>query len=100
MVITENKILIDMFPHTTERAKTVVDQVGRTDRQMTYFLSSRAMWRPWLCSPDDRPCPWQIRLLLIYLLSIHPIPAALRSAAFLKWLPGFSRNTVSIPCSL
>lgn len=38
-----------MFPHTTERAKTVVDQVGRTDRQMTYFLSSRATWRVWCC---------------------------------------------------
>ena len=31
-----------MFPHTTERAETAVDQVGRTVRQMTYFLSSRA----------------------------------------------------------
>ena len=33
-----------MFPLTTERTKTAVDQVGRTDRQMTYFLSSRASW--------------------------------------------------------
>ena len=24
-----------------------VNQVGRTARQMTYFLSSRAMWRVW-----------------------------------------------------
>lgn len=31
-----------MFPHTTVRTKTAVDQVGRTVRQMTYFLSSRA----------------------------------------------------------
>lgn len=37
---------MDIFPHTTERAETVVDQFGRIDRQMTYFLSSRAMWRP------------------------------------------------------
>ena len=37
MVITENKILIDMFPYTTERAKTVADQVGRTARQKTTF---------------------------------------------------------------
>ena len=34
---------MDIFPHTTERAETAVDQVGRTDRQMTYFLSSRAI---------------------------------------------------------
>ena len=32
-----------MFPITTERAKTAVDQVGQTDWQMTYFLSSRAI---------------------------------------------------------
>ena len=34
-----------MFPHTTERTKTAVDQGGRSARQMTYFLSSRAMVR-------------------------------------------------------
>ncbi len=28
-----------MFPNTTERTKTAVDQVGRTARQMAYFLS-------------------------------------------------------------
>ena len=38
-------MFFDIFPYTTERAKTAVDQVGRTVRQMTYFLSSRAMWR-------------------------------------------------------
>ena len=36
--------LIDMFPRTTESTKTAVDHVGRTVRQMTYFLSSRARW--------------------------------------------------------
>ena len=38
-----------MFPYTTERAETAVDQVGGTARQMTYFLSSRAMWRQSSC---------------------------------------------------
>lgn len=33
-----------MFPHTTKRTKAAVDQVGQTAWQMTYFLSSRAMW--------------------------------------------------------
>ena len=46
-----NNFYLDMFPHTTERAKTAVDQVGQTDRQMTYFLSSRAMWKPPPSSP-------------------------------------------------
>lgn len=39
------ELTVDMFPPTTKRTKTVVDQVGRTARQMTYFLSSRAMWK-------------------------------------------------------
>lgn len=33
-----------MFPYTIERAKTAVDQVGRTVRQMMYFLTSRTRW--------------------------------------------------------
>ena len=33
---------MDIFPYTTEKTKTAVDQVGRTAWQMTYFLSSRA----------------------------------------------------------
>ncbi len=41
--------LIDMFPRTTERTKTAVDQVGRTVRQMTYFLSSRAIAKQSVC---------------------------------------------------
>lgn len=65
-----------MFLHTTERAETAVDQVGRTVRKMTYFLSSRAMsrrlsyfprekstskrlglsflWKIWICSGSKR----------------------------------------------
>lgn len=35
----------DMFPCTTKRTETAMDQVGRTARQMTYFLSSRAIVR-------------------------------------------------------
>lgn len=31
-----------MFPVTMTATKIAVDQVGRTDWQMTYFLSSRA----------------------------------------------------------
>lgn len=41
------RLKMDIFPHTTERAETAVDQVGRTDRQMTYFLSSRATSSAW-----------------------------------------------------
>ena len=37
-----------MFPVTMTATKIAVDQVGRTAWQMTYFLSSRAMWR--LCA--------------------------------------------------
>ena len=37
-----NKIYLDLFPPTTKRTKIAVDQVGRTARLMTYFLSSRA----------------------------------------------------------
>ena len=40
---------MDMFPFTTERAKTAVDQVGQTVLRMTYFLSSRAMLRQLRC---------------------------------------------------
>lgn len=43
---------MDIFPHTTERAETVVDQFGRIDRQMTYFLSSRAISKRWFRSPE------------------------------------------------
>lgn len=41
-----------MFPHTIEGMKTAVDQVGRTIRQMTYFLSSHAMWRRCVFCPN------------------------------------------------
>lgn len=34
-----------MFPVTMTATKIAVDQVGRTAWQMTYFLSSRAMWK-------------------------------------------------------
>ena len=47
-----SKDIDDMFPHTTERAKTAVDQVGRTVWQMTYFLSSRATWRRLFFCPN------------------------------------------------
>ena len=43
---------LDMFPATFPESKTAVDQVGGTARQMTYFLSSRAMWRQSLCSRE------------------------------------------------
>lgn len=46
------RLKMDIFPHTTERAETVVDQLGRIDRQMTYFLSSRAMLKQSLCSRE------------------------------------------------
>ena len=48
------RLKMDIFPHTTERAETVVDQFGRIDRQMTYFLSSRAMWRRLSCFPREK----------------------------------------------
>lgn len=37
-----NKFYLDMFKYTTVRTKTEVDQIGRTIRQMMYYLSSRA----------------------------------------------------------
>lgn len=43
-----------MFPHTTERTKTAVDQVGRTVQQMTYFLSSRATLKPSYSYRDNK----------------------------------------------
>ena len=46
---------MDIFPHTTERAETVVDQFGRIDRQMTYFLSSRAMLKLCAAWADENP---------------------------------------------
>ena len=45
-----HNLTADMFPPTTERTKIAVDQVGRTAWQMTYFLSSRAMWRQFVNS--------------------------------------------------
>lgn len=44
-----------MFPHTTKSIITAVDQVGRTVRQMTYFLSSHAMWRLLSFCPNKSP---------------------------------------------
>lgn len=35
-------VVNDMFSPTIELLKVAVDQDGQTDRQMTYFLSSRA----------------------------------------------------------
>ena len=37
-----------MFPPTIKRTETAMDQVGQTDRKMTYFLSSRAMSRQYV----------------------------------------------------
>ena len=34
---------LDIFPFTIKTIKTTVDHVGRTDREMTYVLSTRAM---------------------------------------------------------
>ena len=36
-------VVNDMFSPTIELLKAAVDQDGQTDRQMTYFLSSRAI---------------------------------------------------------
>src|SRR5699024_6912325 len=55
---------IDIFPVTVEWTKTAVDQVGRTARQMTYFLSSRAILRPSpFCNggPDGKAAPRQAK---------------------------------------
>lgn len=38
-----------MFPVTMTVTKIIVDQVGRTVRQMTYFLSSRAIAKQSVC---------------------------------------------------
>lgn len=36
---------MDIFPSTPVVIEAEVDQVGRTARQMTYFLFARVMWR-------------------------------------------------------
>lgn len=36
---------LDIFPFTIKTIKTTVDHVGRTDREMTYVLSTRATLR-------------------------------------------------------
>ena len=38
---------MDKFPPTDESIKRVMDYVGRTDWEMTYFLSSRAIQSVW-----------------------------------------------------